>query len=127
MNEIYAELFTRLTTDLSVEVFDQVPQDNYNFPYVRLDPLDLSQMDTDLELGFIGELKARVYSRYEGSKEIAELQQEIYDSLNRFVVPDTTNFAVTTIDQEVSRIVLDSDGETRIGVQRFKIIFEELP
>jgi len=127
MNEIYKEIYTKLNTDLTVSVFDHVPQDNFDYPYVRIDPLSLSGADTDLETGFSASVQIVAFSQYRGSKEAAELNQSIYNSLNRYSMPDTASYGISAITQEFSTIALESDGETRQSIQRFNILFEPLP
>lgn len=128
MNEIYAALFTKLNTDLNpVSVFDEVPQDNYSFPYVRIDPLILNQADTDTETGFSATVQIISYSQSKGSKEVVDLATNIYNSLHRFAFPDTASFGISTINQEFSTIALGTDGVTRQSIQRFNIVFEPLP
>lgn len=127
MNEIFVAIYTKLNTDLSVSVFDNVPKDGYNFPYVRVDPLILSEADTDNETGFTSTIQIIAFSRYKGSEEIADLATDIYNSLHRFAMPDTASFGISTIHQEFSTIALESDGVIRESIQRFRIIFEPLP
>lgn len=127
MSEIFAAIYTKLTTDLSVDVFDNVPQDNYDFPYVRIDPLVSNEADTDSETGFNSTVQIISFSQYKGEKEISDLSKQIYNSLHRWAFPDTTSFGISTITQEFSTIALESDGVTRESIQRFRIIFEPLP
>ena len=127
MNEIFAAIYTKLSADLTETVYDDVPQDSYGFPYVRIDPLVLNNNDTDLETGFSATLQVIGFSQYKGSKEIVDLATDIYNSLHRYAFPDTASFGVSTIHQEFSTIALESDGLTRQSIQRFNIIFEPLP
>jgi len=127
VNEIYAAIYTKLSTDLTQSVFDDVPQDNYNFPYVRIDPIALNNAGTDLENGFNATVQIIGFSQYKGSKEIVTMATDIYNSLHRYAFPDTASFGISTIHQEFSTIALESDGLTRQSIQRFNIIFEPLP
>lgn len=128
MNEIFKSIQNKLETDLApVKVFDNVPQDKYKFPYVRIDPLTSNEADTDNETGFNSTVQIIAFSQYKGSNEIADLSTQIYNSLHRFAMPDTASFGITTIHQEFSAIALESDGITRESIQRFNIIFEPLP
>ena len=128
MNEIFKAIQNKLETDLSpIKVFDDVPQDNYGFPYVRIDPLVSNNADRDKETGFDSTVQIIGFSRYKGSKEIADIQTTIYNSLHRFSMPDTASFGISTIHQEFSTIALEPDGLTRESIQRFRIIFEPLP
>ena len=127
MNEIYAAIYTKLNTDLSESVYDDVPQDNYSFPYVRIDPLQINNADTDGETGFTAMVQVIGFSQYKGSKEIVTLATSIYNSLHRWAFPNTTTYGISTIHQEFSTIALESDGLTRQSIQRFRVIFEPLP
>jgi len=128
VNEIFKSVQNKLAIDLApVDVFDDVPQDEYGFPYVRLDPLTLNEADTDLETGFNATMQIIAFSQSKGSKEVVDLATQIYDSLHRFALPDTASFGISTIHQEFSTIALDGDGLTRQSIQRFNIIFEPLP
>ena len=127
MNEIYSAIYTKLAADLTPAVYDDVPQDKYNFPYVRLDPITLNQADTDTETGFNATVQVIGFSQYEGSKEIVTMAADIYNSLHRWAFPDTTSFGISTINQEFSAVALESDGVTRQSIQRFNVIFEPLP
>ena len=127
MSEIFAAVYTKLNADLSVPVYDHVPQDIYTFPYVRIDPLVLNNFDTDLELGFNATIQIVAFSQYKGTKEVSDLGVLIYDSLHRFAMADTASYGVSAITQEFSTIALENDGETRQSIQRFNILFENLP
>lgn len=108
------------------EVFSYVPE-SQEPPYVQVDYPELDENDTDAENGFISSVQISVFSRYRGMKEAADLQKTIYDTLHRVTLGDTDSYGVSTMQQEFSNIVTDSDGLTRVGVQRFTVIFEPLP
>lgn len=130
MNEIFISVYDRLVAQLvtpTVPVLDHVPQDYNTFPYVRIDPMILSEADTDNETGFNATIQIIGFSRYKGTKEASELQLKIYNALHRWTMPDTTSYGVSTITQEFSTIALQNDGLTRQSIQRFNIIFEPLP
>lgn len=129
MNEIYQGVFDKLRTDLatSITIYDDVPQDVYEFPYVRIDPLTSNEADTDNETGFNSTVQIIAFSQVKNSVEIVDLATQIYNSLHRYAFPDTASFGVSTIHQEFSTIALEGDGLTRQSIQRFNIIFEPLP
>lgn len=127
MNEIYTSIFSRLSGNLSEPVFGHVPENQETFPYVKVKPLELNENDTDTENGFIATVQINTFSRYRGPKEIVDLQQSIYNLLHRVSLNDTISYSISTIHQDFSNIVTDQDGLTRIGLQRFTIIFEPLP
>lgn len=126
MNEIFEAVYDRLKSQLSVDVFDHVPQD-CALPYVKIEPLESDNNDTDLETGFSSMMQVIVYSDYRGSKEVGGLNYEIYQALHRFDLADTVSYGISTIYQEFSTIVVENDGITRKSIQRFRILFEPLP
>jgi len=126
INEIYSAIYTRLDSQLTRPVFDHVPENENNFPFVRLDPLVLDENGTDTETGFTGTIQVITYSRYKGSKNVSEIMQECYDALHRYAISDTAGYSFSTIHLEFSNILLNDDGLTRHGVQRFRVIFEPL-
>jgi len=127
MNEIYAAIYSKLDADLTQPILDHAPENYDTFPYVKLHPLELDENDTDTETGFNATVQVSVYSRYRGSKEAADIQQSIYNSLHRVTLADTASYGISTIQQNYANILTDSDGLTRVGVQRFTVIFEPLP
>lgn len=127
MIEIQNQVISTLKAAMPLkEILSYVPE-NKEPPYVHVSYLDSDENDTDTETGFVSEILISVYSRYRGMKEAADLQKQVYDALHRVTLPDTDSFGISTIQQEFSNIVTDSDGLTRIGLQRFTIIFEPLP
>lgn len=126
-SEIYQAVYTTLSSGVTQEVYDNVPQDldNSQYPYIRLEGTDQLPWDTDDENGFFGSFRVHVWSRYKGQKEVEEIQKNVYDALHRVSIADTTNFQIVGVIQERSNILLDPDGETRHGVQQYRIIYEE--
>lgn len=129
MNEVYAAIFARLEAALSVPVYDHVPQDlpESAYPFVRLDYPNLEDDDTDLELGFSGEIQIISYSRYRGIKEINELMDAVYASLHRLDELVTANYSISNVYQSLINTTTAPDGITRNGVQRFFITYEDKP
>ena len=126
INEVYSAIYARLDDQLSVSVFDHVPENEAGFPFVRVDPPALTENDVDDKSGFTAVINVIAYSRYRGSKEIADLAKEVYDALHRWAAPDTTSYSFSTIHQDFSSIVTESDGVTRMSLQRYILIFEPL-
>ena len=144
MNAVYSALFTRLTgyAPLTAQlashnygggmtlpaIYDDVPQAadgavTSAFPYVRIGAFIRDENDTDTELGFTGTLTIHTWSRGAGMKQAEAIMDAIYDALH-FYNLIVTGYGVSTIHQEFAEIMLDSDGKTRHGVQRFRIILE---
>ena len=110
-------------------VFDHVPQTqdgaiNTEFPYLRIGSFVRDENDTDTELGFVGSLTIHTWSRFRGMQEAENVMDKIYDCLH-FQALTVTGFGVSTIHQEFAEVLTDSDGLTRHGVQRFRIILEK--
>ena len=127
MIEIYSAIFNKLDTDITTPVYGHVPENESAFPYIKVNPLANDNNDTDLETGFSSIIQIETYSRYRGITEVSGIADEIYNSLHRVSLPDTASYAFSTIHQEFSNILTESDGLTRVSVQRFKVIFEPIP
>jgi len=127
MNEIYTAIFNAIDTSTATPVLGHVPENYDTFPYIKVNSLENQENDTDLETGFVSTIQIEVFSRYRGQKECADLQGVIYGALHRVTLPDTVSYGLSTVQQEFSTILTESDGLTRTGVQRFTVIFEPLP
>ncbi len=129
MNEVYAAIYTRLAAVLTEEVYDHVPQDlgDSGYPFVKLNPLQLVNFDTDTENAFQATIQVVGYSRYRGTKEINTLCDSIYNALHHYEIPNTTSYAVGDIAEESRQIINAPDGLTRNSVQQYRVYFEPLP
>lgn len=123
-------IFTRLDGQLSTPVYDNVPQQAdtaTGFPYVTVGDDTINEWDTDGFLGADCTIQVHVWSRKDGRKETKEIQGNIYNALHR---KESTLSAVgyrfVGIDFVSSDSFLDADGETRHGVQTFRVIIEEI-
>ncbi|MCP4491107.1 MAG: DUF3168 domain-containing protein [Gammaproteobacteria bacterium] len=125
MNEVYVVIFNRLESVLTVPVGDHIPQDG-GYPYVQVNPLNLTNDDTVEDRGFSATIDVIAWSRYKGSQQIAEMMGDIYTALHRYDLDDSANYCIVGIHQEFSKIITESDGLTRQGIQRFKLFFEEI-
>lgn len=134
MNDVYVGLYERLTSYLnanasqSVTVGDHRPQDDSSYPYVQFNGVDAQNADTATEQGFTGKIDIATYSRYRGLKEVTEITGHIYDALHNYDLDSDIagTFGVSGIFQDFSQTTTDTDGLTRVGLQRFTIIFEYL-
>jgi hypothetical protein len=129
MNEIYSAIYQRLSDQLSIEIYDHVPQfkDDSDYPFIRLDPLEISSNDVDDKTGFSATIQIVGFSRYRGSKEVSNIADSVYNSLNRFNFPDTSNYGISGIEETLRKIIVQGDGLTRNSVQRYELNFEPLP
>jgi hypothetical protein len=120
--EVQKAIFDKLTTGLTVSVYDVVPQDP-TFPYVVIGEDTALAWDTDDSTGTDSTLTIHTWSRYQGRKETKDIMQDIYEQLNRVSLTLTAG-EVIMIDYEFAETFLDSDGESRHGVMRFRILTE---
>ena len=129
MNELFAAIYARLTAQLTVNVYDHVPQDlsSANYPFVRIDALQTSNNDTDTENGFSATLQVVGFSQYRGIKEINTIADSVYAALQHWDFPDTATYGISGIQESFRKIAVQSDGLTRNSVQQYEIIFEPLP
>ena len=122
-------IFDKLTTDLAVSVYDDVPQPSNSgskndFPYVTIGEDILTYNDTDTDRSNNVSITIHVWSRSQGRRETKEIQSQIYDSLhNSNLVQAGYNFVIIT--EQNSTTQLDADGVTRHGIQTFNLIIEE--
>jgi len=91
-------IFTVLEAALTPPVYDQVPQpadggDDAAYPYVVMGDYKPNQNDTDDEVGFDGTMQVHVWSRYDGNKEVSDIQDLIYTALHR-TQPTVTGYGV---------------------------------
>ena len=113
-----------------VRVSDDVPQpsdagDTANFPYVTIGEDVLTDASTDTELIMQVSITVHVWSREAGRFETKTVQGLIYDALNRANISES-GYKFVNINQTQSDSRLESDGQTRHGVQTFNLILEEL-
>lgn len=127
MLEVQDTIIDKLQADIpATNIYSYVPE-GVEPPYIHASFPDLDENDTDTETGFSALLEVGAYSRYRGFKEVSDLNKAVYNSLHRVALPDTISYAFSGIHQEMSNIVTDSDGITRVSVQRFRIYFEPRP
>lgn len=110
-------------------VYDDVPVDVKGqpavaFPYVVLGEDTHIPFDTDDSLGSESTVTLHVWSRYRGKKEAKGIQALIYDALTRQPLMLDAHDLIT-LEFEYSEVMLDPDGITRHGVQRFRALIEQ--
>jgi|SRR5690606_2996377 len=105
-------------------VYDDVPGDAA-FPYVVIGDDTHIPFDTDDSLGSESTLTLHVWSRYRGKKECKDIMALIYAALTRQPLA-LDGHDLITIEFEYSEVVLDPDGQTRHGVQRFRALVEQV-
>lgn len=121
-------LYARLTgfaplTALVQGVHDHVPQ-GAAFPYVQVGEIDSAEWDTDTSLGSDDTVTIHVWSRYRGRLQTHQIQDAIYSALHRHALT-VDGAQVVTVEFEFADSLLDPDGLTRHGVQRFRILLNQ--
>jgi hypothetical protein len=110
-------------------VYDSVPQaadagSDLPFPFVTIGDDTAIDWDTDTSVGKEATLTIHSWSRYRGRSEVKQIQGAIYEALhlsNLSVVGYTTVLCLS----EFSESLVDPDGLTRHGVQRFRVILDK--
>ena len=124
--EIQTALYTRLSTDIDIialvagRVFDDVPQGS-TYPYIVIGDDTTNEDDTQTYLGTRATMTIHTWSRYSGKMETKTIMKAIYSALHRepLTLSAGNNWELL-LDFEDT--FMDPDGETRHGVQRFKIM-----
>lgn len=132
---VQTEIYQALTGNAALVsevagIYDEVPQPdssgNYpDFPYVTIGEDVFTDMSTDSELMSLVSITIHTWSRFTGRSETKRIQSLIYDTLNRATIAND-DYKFININEETSQSQLESDGETRHGIQTFKLIIEEL-
>ena len=114
--------FTALN-DIVGPVLDHATQDEA-FPYVVIGDDTHNPLDTHSTQGSDSTITIHTWSRYRGKKETKEIQREIYNALHRYSLVVA---GVDTVDCqfEFGESLLDEDGLTRHGIQRFRVLLDE--
>jgi len=110
-------------------IYDNVPEavdagSDSVFPYVTIGDDTFIEWDTDNSQGKEGTLTIHSWSRYRGRKEVKEIQGAIYDRLHLSNLIFNGYYSVLMLS-EYSETLVDPDGLTRHGVQRFRLIMEK--
>lgn len=131
---VQQEIYSILTNSAPLNsvisgVYDSVPQSVSNnptaFPYVTIGEDVFTDMSTDTELINLVSITIHTWSRHSGRSETKQIQGIIYDLLNRASIV-SAGFKFININQVTAQSQIDSDGETRHGIQTFNLILEEL-
>lgn len=117
---IQTAIYTRLSTQLTTPVYDDVPQGS-EYPYTVIGDDTSIAWDGDTFLGAESTLTMHTWSRYSGRSEVKQIMADIYSALHRhdLVIQDAHT---VTCEWEFEETFLEADGETRHGVQRFRVI-----
>lgn len=128
INVVQAALYAKIKAISGITAFQYVPQVTVDYPYVTVDPMALDFDDYDSESGFNGILDVNVWADEKSSLGVADIQKQIYDAMHHQEASFTiVGYGITILQQEFTEILLDPDGITHHGVQRFRVVFEPLP
>lgn len=106
-------------------VHDHVRDDKSTFPYVVVGEGTATRDDTDDMVGAEHTVEIHAWSRYRGRRQVKEMQQEIYAALHRASM-SVSDAIYIDCNLEFEETFLDPDGITRHGVQRFRVLLEEV-
>jgi len=120
--EIQQAIYDALKVATDVPVFDHVPQDT-PYPYIVVGDDTSTPFDTDDSQGTEATCTIHAWSQYRGRKEAKALNQVIYDTLHRQTLAVNGAHPVECF-QEFEQTLVESDGLTRHGISRFRIIIE---
>jgi len=117
----YAPLVA-LLPEGATAIYDHVPQGRV-FPYIVIGDIAARPFETQTSEGHDITLTLHSYSRYRGMKEAEALMTALHDALHRidFTIEGQTLIYCAETGAECQ---LDADGETRHGIQRFRLITE---
>lgn len=121
--ELQKAIYSKLSTDLTVSVLDNVPSGT-PYPYVVIGDDTLNDSSTDDFIGFQATVTIHSWTDSEGRKQVKTIQQSIFDSLNRCTL-SISGFNFVSCTQEYSETMLEADGITRHGIQRFRVLYDK--
>ena len=109
---------------LAGKIFEFVPNDA-PFPKIYIEDGGTQDWSTKTDDGIDAEIALHVGSRYNGTKEIREFFNVIHDALHNAEL--STSDVDSVLCQFVrSDMVLDTDGKTRHGIIRFRLLISEV-
>ena len=126
MNEIMAALYARLDGQLAIPVYDHVPQDTQDYPFVRINPIQTNNFDDDNEDGFSATVEIIGYSRYRGLNEIHGVIDNVYSALHSWEMGDTASYKVGIFLEDARTVINSPDGLTRNSIQQYEFWFNLL-
>jgi hypothetical protein len=118
-------IFEKLSSDAALMariegVFDHVPKGK-DFPYVTVGENSLSPWGTHTFDGANVIVTIHTWTRGSTRKVCKQIMADIYRILHRETLA-VAGFSTTEIHQEFGESMLDPDGQTYHGIQRFRIL-----
>lgn len=106
-------------------VYDDVSEDT-EYPYIVIGETTSVPFRTKDSDGFEVSVVVHYWSRFDGREEVKQMMDQGYDVLHE------SDLAVEGFDTlhcywEFSEVVLENDGRTRHGVQRFNLTISPTP
>lgn len=99
-------------------VFDHVPAQS-EFPYIAIGEVSASDWNTKTDSGMEQTLTIHTWSRARGMSETKRIMAAVVNTLDQAPLA-VTSHTLVLIRFEFARTLLDPDGLTRHGVQRFR-------
>jgi len=106
-------------------VFDHVPQGS-PFPYLVIGAVRATPFDTKTEAGLDQSLTIHTWSRYRGLKETKDVMAAVLTVLDGQSLA-VAGHTLVLLRFEFATTVVDDDGLTRHGVQRFRALTQLAP
>lgn len=131
MQAVQTALYSKLTgttaiTDLlasATSVYNKTP-DEADFPYIVIGHDSATMWDSKTFNGLDISITLHIWSRYRGNKECLQIMGAVYDALhNQALTVSGQNHVLTQL--EFSETMMDPDGLTFHGVQRYQILTHE--
>ena len=115
-------IYTKLNTDLSIPVYDFVPETQTGI-FVVIGDQPMNSFNDKLENGFSADPLIHIWGDKDcGRKQILQAQSDVYDSLHRQALTITGGTWIDT-NFTFSEVIREPDGITYHGVQRFNILY----
>jgi hypothetical protein len=105
-------------------VYDWVPE-TAAYPLVSIGSGRSIPFDTCTSNGQEHVIEVHVWSQKQGRKEAKDVQSLVYNVLHKAALSVTGHQAILCL-QEFSEVTKDPDGYTHHGVQRFRVITEDI-
>lgn len=106
----------------AASVFDHAPQGS-PFPYVMLGSMNARPFETQAGGGYDIIMDVLTFSRGMGVKETRSIMAAVFDALHEAPL-SVPGQAVVLCRLAFAETQLEQDGETRRGLQRFRIVTE---
>lgn len=123
-NALQSAIYSALTNDATLSaaidgVYDFVPDNQNAFPFITIGDITLNERDTDDTNGYSAVFVVHTWSRSEGKKQAADIQNLVYGLLHK-TSPALSTGAVLLMVQESQEVMRDPDGRTFHGIQNFR-------